>query len=130
MAMIDAVVRQLPGVLGAVDSAAEDSFADVARGGLLDCPHYTRPESWRGAPGARRAVVRTSREHRGVATCEQAVEATWAKRPDLIEQARAAGRLSRQDEETLRRLERRDRRSAESNNVDRMDGRKAFDVTT
>jgi len=44
MALIDAVVRQLPGSLGDSDSAIEDSFVD----GLLDCPHYTRPEEYKG----------------------------------------------------------------------------------
>lgn len=44
MALIDAVVRQLPGVLGDAASAVEDSFV----GGLLDCPHYTRPEVYEG----------------------------------------------------------------------------------
>ena len=44
MALIDAVVRQLPGVLGDVASAVEDSFV----AGLLDCPHYTRPEEYEG----------------------------------------------------------------------------------
>ena len=44
MVLIDAVVRQLPGVLGDAQSAEQDSFA----AGLLDCPHYTRPEEWQG----------------------------------------------------------------------------------
>jgi tRNA (guanine37-N1)-methyltransferase len=44
MALIDAIVRQLPGSLGDSDSAIEDSFVD----GLLDCPHYTRPEEYKG----------------------------------------------------------------------------------
>jgi tRNA (guanine37-N1)-methyltransferase len=44
MALIDAIVRQLPGSLGDSDSAIEDSFVD----GLLDCPHYTRPEQYNG----------------------------------------------------------------------------------
>ena len=44
MVLIDAVVRQLPGVLGDEDSAAQDSFVS----GLLDCPHYTRPEEYAG----------------------------------------------------------------------------------
>ena len=44
MALIDAIVRQLPGCLGDSDSAVEDSFVD----GLLDCPHYTRPEQYNG----------------------------------------------------------------------------------
>jgi tRNA G37 N-methylase TrmD len=44
MVLIDAIVRQLPGALGDENSAAQDSFA----GGLLDCPHYTRPETYAG----------------------------------------------------------------------------------
>ena len=44
MVLIDAVARMVPGVLGHQDSAAEDSFAN----GLLDCPHYTRPETYNG----------------------------------------------------------------------------------
>lgn len=105
MALIDAVVRQLPGVLGAADSAAQDSFAGVEAGGLLDCPHYTRPEVWRDVAvpdvlmsGHHARIVQWRRE--------QAVEATWVKRPDLIEAARKAGRLSKQDEAVLARLER------------------------
>jgi tRNA (guanine37-N1)-methyltransferase len=100
------VVRQLPGVLGAVDSAAEDSFADIETGGLLDCPHYTRPETWRDM-----AVpdVLLSGHHAKIVAWrrEQMIEATWTKRPDLIIAARAEGRLSSQDEEILQRLERR-----------------------
>ena len=46
MALIDAVVRQLPGALNDANSAVEESFA----GGLLDCPHYTRPEVYAGLP--------------------------------------------------------------------------------
>jgi tRNA (guanine37-N1)-methyltransferase len=44
LALMDALIRQLPGALNDADSAVEESFAD----GLLDCPHYTRPEVWRG----------------------------------------------------------------------------------
>ena len=44
MVLIDGVTRLLPGALGHADSAEQDSFTD----GLLDCPHYTRPETWRG----------------------------------------------------------------------------------
>lgn len=44
MALMDAIIRQLPGALGDSDSAIEDSFVD----GLLDCPHYTRPEEYKG----------------------------------------------------------------------------------
>ena len=77
--MIDAVVRLLPGVLGHELSAEQDSFSD----GLLDCPHYTRPESWRG-----RAVpdVLLSGDHARVARWrrEQAESRTRARRPDLL----------------------------------------------
>jgi len=52
MVLIDAVVRQLPGVLGDDSSAEQDSFSN----GLLDCPHYTRPEVWRDASGIERRV--------------------------------------------------------------------------
>lgn len=104
MALIDAVVRQLPGVLGAAESAPQDSFADAASGGLLDCPHYTRPEVWRDA--AVPAVLMNGHHARIVAwRRERAVEATWRKRPDLIARARAEGRLSKADEAVLKTLE-------------------------
>lgn len=102
MAVIDAVVRQLPGVLGGEQSAAQDSFAQVDGGGLLDCPHYTRPERWRDVAvpdvllsGHHARIVRWRRD--------RALEATQTKRPDLIERARGAGRLSEADEQVLAR---------------------------
>lgn len=104
MALIDAVVRQLPGVLGGEQSAAQDSFAGIEAGGLLDCPHYTRPETWRDV--AVPQVLMSGHHARIVAwRREQAVTATWNKRPDLIERARIEGRLSKQDEQVLRRLQ-------------------------
>ena len=104
MALIDAVVRQLPGVLGGEQSAAQDSFAAVEAGGLLDCPHYTRPETWRDA--AVPEVLMSGHHARIVAwRREQSVAATWNKRPDLIERARIEGKLSKQDEQVLRRLQ-------------------------
>ncbi|HEY0525338.1 MAG TPA: tRNA (guanosine(37)-N1)-methyltransferase TrmD, partial [Stellaceae bacterium] len=105
MALIDAVVRQLPGALGAADSAAEDSFAGLAGGGLLDCPHFTRPESWRGMPVPE--VLLSGHHARIVAWRRaQAVEATLKKRPDLIDAARRGGCLTRQDEDVLDRVTR------------------------
>jgi len=96
MALIDAVVRQLPGALKEA-SADEESFAT----GLLDGPHYTRPEVWRG-----RAVpdVLLSGHHADIARWrrQRALVATQATRPELIERARAEGRLSAQDERDLR----------------------------
>jgi tRNA (guanine37-N1)-methyltransferase len=78
-------------------SADEESFAT----GLLDGPHYTRPEAWRG-----RAVpdVLLSGHHADIARWrrQQALVATQAARPELIERARAEGRLSAQDEKCLR----------------------------
>ena len=77
--LIDAVVRQLPGVLNDAQSKVEESFVD----GLLDCPHYTRPETYDGA-----AVPATllSGDHAAVARWrrKQAVGRTWQRRPDLL----------------------------------------------
>ncbi len=79
MVVIDALTRRIPGVLGHEDSAGEDSFAD----GLLDCPHYTRPEVWRGerVPG-----VLLSGDHSAIARWRrsQALLRTWQRRPDLL----------------------------------------------
>ncbi|MDZ7789541.1 MAG: tRNA (guanosine(37)-N1)-methyltransferase TrmD [Xanthomonadales bacterium] len=90
--MIDAVVRLLPGVLGHELSAEQDSFSD----GLLDCPHYTRPESWRGrdVPGVLRSGdhARIDRWRRA-----QAIERTRLRRPDLL---KARG-LDAADEQVL-----------------------------
>ena len=98
MALIDAVVRQLPGALKE-ESAEEESFATA----LLDGPHYTRPEVWRG-----RAVpdVLLSGRHADIARWRrrQALIVTQARRPDLVELARATGRLSAQDERDLREV--------------------------
>lgn len=76
--LIDAVVRQLPGVLGHERSVIEDSFAD----GLLDCPHYTRPEDWRGLGVPE---VLTSGDHARIAQWRraQALHRTRRLRPDL-----------------------------------------------
>jgi tRNA (guanine37-N1)-methyltransferase len=98
MALIDAVVRQLPGALKEA-SAAEESFAD----GLLDGPHYTRPEVWRGRPVP---DVLLSGHHADIEHWRrrQALATTLEQRPDMIERARAAGLLSAQDESELRKL--------------------------
>ena len=96
MAVIDAVVRQLPGALKDA-SAEEESFAT----GLLDAPHYTRPEEWRGA-GVPSVLM--SGHHADIAAWRrrQALAATWQLRPELVKRARAEGRLSAQDERDLR----------------------------
>ncbi|MDL2358339.1 MAG: tRNA (guanosine(37)-N1)-methyltransferase TrmD [Pseudomonadota bacterium] len=96
MALMDAVLRQLPGVLGDDASALEDSFVN----GLLDSPHYTRPETVDGVSvppvlmgGNHAEIVKWRRQ--------RMLEATARKRPDLLAQARAAGLLSRADEQFL-----------------------------
>jgi tRNA (guanine37-N1)-methyltransferase len=92
MVLIDAVVRQLPGVLGAAESAAEDSFVT----GLLDCPHYTRPEKYAG-----QAVpdVLLSGHHAAIRQwrLKQSLGRTWLRRPELL--ARRA--LSPEEERLL-----------------------------
>lgn len=79
MVVVDAVVRQLPGVLGHADSARQDSFME----GLLDCPHYTRPEE---IDGLRVPDVLLSGHHAQVARwrLKQALGRTWLRRPDLM----------------------------------------------
>jgi tRNA (guanine37-N1)-methyltransferase len=99
MALLDAVARLQPGVLGDEDSHQFDSF-NPALDGLLDCPHYTRPEDWQGAKapaellsGHHAQIERWRRERR--------LEITARHRPDLIATARAEGRLTRTDEAFL-----------------------------
>ena len=91
MVVIDAVTRQLPGVLGHEQSAREDSFAD----GLLDCPHYTRPEAYRGRQVPE---VLLSGNHEEIRRwrLKQALGRTHERRPDLL-----AGRALTPEEETL-----------------------------
>lgn len=96
MALMDAVIRQLPGVLNDDVSAVEDSFVN----GLLDCPHYTRPDVYEGVAvppvlmgGHHAEIVKWRRE--------QALLATARKRPDLIAKARSAGLLTKMDEKFL-----------------------------
>ncbi len=80
LVVIDGVSRLLPGVLGAEDSAKQDSHID----GLLDCPHYTRPENIneRQVPG-----VLLSGNHAEIARwrLKQSLGKTWQKRPDLLQ---------------------------------------------
>lgn len=80
MVVIDAMARMIPGVLGNAESAQQDSF----RSGLLDCPHYTRPEQ---IDGMKVPEVLLSGDHAKIAKwrMEQQVERTKLRRPDLLD---------------------------------------------
>jgi tRNA (guanine37-N1)-methyltransferase len=96
LAVIEAAVRLLPGALGDVDSAAADSFA----AGILDHPHYTRPVVVRGRAAPE---VLLSGDHERIRRWRrrEALRATRARRPDLLEKAR----LTAEDEALLREIE-------------------------
>lgn len=97
MILIDAVVRQLPGAIKEL-STLDESFST----GLLDAPHYTRPEVWEGE-GIPEVLL--SGHHANIAkwTREKALEITLRTRPDLIEKAKEAGKLSKADLEWLKK---------------------------
>jgi tRNA (guanine37-N1)-methyltransferase len=92
MVLIDCIVRRLPGSLNDAESASQDSFS----AGLLDWPHYTRPEEWNEAqvPG-----VLMSGNHAVIARWrrKQALGRTWDRRPELIDETK----LSREDRQLL-----------------------------
>ena len=92
MVFVDAVARMLPGVLGHAESAQEDSFAQ----GLLDCPHYTRPEV---VEGMAVPPVLLSGDHKAIANwrMQQQLGRTWQRRPDLLEQMT----LTKEQEQSL-----------------------------
>jgi tRNA (guanine37-N1)-methyltransferase len=104
LALLDAIARLQPGVLTA-ESHEQDSFS---ADGLLDCPHYSRPELLATADGATLPVppVLLSGHHAQIARWrrDQQLAITQQRRPDLITAARVAGRLSRADEAALARL--------------------------
>ena len=81
MVCIDAMTRLLPGALGHDDSAQQDSFSE----GLLDYPHYTRPEDYRGD---RVPPVLMNGNHRDIDSWreQQALGRTWLRRPELLEE--------------------------------------------
>ena len=91
MVVIDAVTRQLPGALGHEASAEEDSYAD----GLLDCPHYTRPEVYEGRDVPK---VLLSGNHEAIRQwrLQQSLARTYERRPDLLQ-----GRDLTDEEQTL-----------------------------
>jgi tRNA (guanine37-N1)-methyltransferase len=88
MVLVDGLARLLPGVLGHADSAELDSFSD----GLLDYPHFTRPEE---IDGQRVPEVLLSGDHAAIARWrqKQSLGRTWLRRPDLL------GRLALTEEQ-------------------------------
>jgi len=96
MVLIDAIVRQLPGALGDADSAIEDSFVD----GLLDCPHYTRPEEY---AGEKVPEVLTSGNHAKIKQwrLKMSLKRTRDQRPDLL----AVRSLSKEESRLLAELD-------------------------
>lgn len=80
MVLLDAMIRQLPGALGASESAQQDSFMR----GLLDCPHYTRPEQYESVEVP---SVLLSGNHKKIEQwrLQQALGRTWERRPDLLQ---------------------------------------------
>jgi tRNA (guanine37-N1)-methyltransferase len=99
MTLLDAIARLQPGVLSDEASHIQDSF-NPALDGLLDCPHYTRPEEWAGQPvppvllsGHHENIERWRREQRLLLTVQH--------RPDLLEKARQQGLLDARDEKLI-----------------------------
>ena len=92
LVVIDAVSRMIPGVLGAEDSAKQDSHVN----GLLDCPHYTRPEI---INGKQVPDVLLSGNHAEIARwrLKQSLGKTWQKRPDLLQ----SKKLSKEQQDLL-----------------------------
>jgi tRNA (guanine37-N1)-methyltransferase len=99
MVLIEALSRQVPGVVGFADSVANDSF----REGLLDHPHYTRPPV---VEGLAVPEVLTSGDHAAIRRWREreALRATLEKRPELLERPEVLAALSREQGEELRKL--------------------------
>ncbi|MBF0218750.1 MAG: tRNA (guanosine(37)-N1)-methyltransferase TrmD [Gammaproteobacteria bacterium] len=102
MVVMDAIIRLLPGALGDALSAAQDSFSE----GLLDCPHYTRPEVYAGLAVPSELL---SGHHGGIARWrqQQALLRTWQRRPDLLEKIDPA-HLSDEQQSFLRSLKKKE----------------------
>lgn len=104
LALLDGIARLQEGVLADARSHEQDSFED----GLLDCPHFSRPEQWTPSEAEPLPVpaVLLSGHHADIARWrrEQSLVITARQRPDLITAARAAGRLTKADERFLAQL--------------------------
>jgi len=100
LVLIEALSRQIPGVVQLADSVVQDSFRD----GLLDHPHYTRPPVVEGLAvpavllGGNHAEIRRWRDL-------EALRATWTKRPDLLESPEVRARLTREQAKALAEME-------------------------
>ena len=110
MVLIDAISRQLPGVLGHAESAKWDSFSEDNLG-LLDCPHYTRPETILGMDAP---PVLMSGHHAEIKQwrLQQSLLRTWQRRPDLLPEARLDNRAL----ELLEKIKRETREEHENRN--------------
>jgi len=95
MVIIDAIARLLPGALGDARSAQQDSFSEY----LLDYPHFTRPQSFRGLP-VPEVLLSGNHEHIRLWRRKEAVRRTYLRRPDLL----AAAALSEEDRRLLREV--------------------------
>jgi len=102
MALLDAVARLQPGVLNDEGSHQMDSF-NPALDGLLDCPHYTRPEGWQGQT-VPDVLMSGNHAHIERWRREQRLSLTQQQRPELVEKARVAGQLTANDETFLATL--------------------------
>jgi tRNA (guanine37-N1)-methyltransferase len=97
MLLIDAVTRLLPGAVGHADSAEEDSFTD----GLLDCPHYTRPEVY-ADKCVPQVLLSGNHEHIRRWRLQQSLGRTWQRRVDLLESRSLSGEEKKLLEEYIR----------------------------
>lgn len=98
MVLIDAITRLLPGVLGHEQSASQESFTT----GLLDCPHYTRPESFHGLSVPK---VLLSGNHEAISKWrhKKSLQRTWQKRPDLLK----TRQLTEEEQQILQTIQQR-----------------------
>lgn len=107
MVLVDAVTRLLPGALGHAGSAEEDSFSD----GLLDCPHYTRPEVYAGKR-VPEVLLSGNHEHIRRWRLQQSLGRTWERRADLLDGRSLSGEEKKLLEDYIR----------QQNDSERIDG--------
>ncbi|MGX5173493.1 tRNA (guanosine(37)-N1)-methyltransferase TrmD [Aliikangiella sp. IMCC44653] len=112
LAIIDSVTRLLPSVLGHEDSALEDSFVD----GLLDHPHYTRPEVYQGQ-SVPKVLLSGNHQHIERWRLKQRLGRTWLRRPDLLQQKE----LTQQEQKLLAEFQAEHQAALETKNKDSLD---------